>query len=449
MDQKPFDRHTCYSALREHERQQSFGNGVTPIWDSIGRPIASAMRSLTWQYEGVSGRVHRVDVALDQAKPIALQMMVQDFGSLKIDMIAPILLKILEDIALYVGGSVVTGAVVGGLLGSLAFGAGAAPGAVAGAWAGLEIGNLVMWFMGLKSVGEYMIDKIPQAFDFYVHGFREAWGPPPPRWEGDAICSPASLPQVGFAAQDIARGHVMMVYALLMGFVIYITRDKAGLAKLKAEIAGSAKLGPKVAEWLEQNAENLLKHPKLQKPVEKPAMPKAGAGGDAAAAAKPAPKPQPATPVKNGEGVSNAEAKTRQTNETMAKTGGALKGVGTARLAAEDYATKLRGTLSKSKIPRAASAAVDTATGDVYYGTSGTIAAAIHPDLTARIPSQSLEHWRVENCAEFNAVNNALYGGAKIEAIELHTVITKTGLPFPRCQNCQITTNGTHVTSDH
>ena len=101
MDQKPFDRHTCYSALREHERQQSFGNGITPIWDSIGRPFASAARSLVWQYEEATGRVHRVDVAMAQAKPIALQMIAQDFGSLKLEMITPILLQILEDLALY------------------------------------------------------------------------------------------------------------------------------------------------------------------------------------------------------------------------------------------------------------------------------------------------------------------------------------------------------------
>lgn len=119
-----------------------------------------------------------------------------------------------------------------------------------------------------------------------------------------------------------------------------------------------------------------------------------------------------------------------------------------ARESAEAHAKSLRETQPNKTLPTAVSAAVDKKTGQVYYGTSGKVPDNIHPDLRSRIPERSLEPWRVENCAEFNATNKALWDGSKIENLEIHTVRSKTGLPMPRCRNCEITINGATVTSD-
>jgi len=117
---------------------------------------------------------------------------------------------------------------------------------------------------------------------------------------------------------------------------------------------------------------------------------------------------------------------------------------------ARNRAAYLRENVSKRKQPRATCVIVDEETGAVYFGDSGKIADEIHPVLQQRIDEMgsSLEDWPIENCAEFNALNNALLGGAKVENLTAHTVIVKSGENFPRCNNCMITTYGLNVTSD-
>jgi hypothetical protein len=116
---------------------------------------------------------------------------------------------------------------------------------------------------------------------------------------------------------------------------------------------------------------------------------------------------------------------------------------------AESRAATLRATMSKGKLPSATSVAVDKVTGKPYFGESGRpFPTSIDPKLATRMPSPSMEKWPVENCAEFKAVNNALLDGAKLENLEIHTVKTRTGAAFPRCQNCSTTLSGTSVTSD-
>lgn len=101
------------------------------------------------------------------------------------------------------------------------------------------------------------------------------------------------------------------------------------------------------------------------------------------------------------------------------------------------------------KKPTAVSVALDRLTGKSYPGTSGRpYPETIAPELANKMPSESLEKWPVENCAEFKATNNALLDGAKPENLEVHTVVTKTGEAFPRCDNCKLTTDGILTTSD-
>jgi hypothetical protein len=69
----------------------------------------------------------------------------------------------------------------------------------------------------------------------------------------------------------------------------------------------------------------------------------------------------------------------------------------------------------------------------------------INKVLQNRMPNPSLEKWPVANCAEFNAVNNALNSGARIGNLNVGTVMVKTGQAFPMCRNCQVTIFGANV----
>lgn len=98
-----------------------------------------------------------------------------------------------------------------------------------------------------------------------------------------------------------------------------------------------------------------------------------------------------------------------------------------------------------SRLPRATSTAVDRVTGKVYQAESGTIAEIIHPLLKKRMPNPSLMMRPVANCAEFNAVNNALLNGSKINNLSVATYRIREGTPFPMCPNCRVTIFGSNV----
>jgi hypothetical protein len=116
---------------------------------------------------------------------------------------------------------------------------------------------------------------------------------------------------------------------------------------------------------------------------------------------------------------------------------------------AKEEATTLRETMSRGQQPRAVSVVVNKITGKVYKGTSGKpYPTEIHPALKDRMPDPSMERWAPENCAEFKAVNEALLDGATFGDLEVSTVIVRSGEAFPRCNNCQKTTDGVDVITD-
>ena len=116
--------------------------------------------------------------------------------------------------------------------------------------------------------------------------------------------------------------------------------------------------------------------------------------------------------------------------------------------AARDRAAELRQT--EENPPTTTSCAVNRKTDTPYFGDSGEDPGEIHPVLQERINAlgTSQEEWDITNCAEFNSVNKALWDGADLDDLDVHTVRVEDGSAMPRCLNCRHTTAGTHVSSD-
>jgi hypothetical protein len=120
--------------------------------------------------------VRRVRKAIDESEVIALRQLQSKLSGISVADIWPILREICHDVALYVGGGMLAGGAIGGGFGMLAFGAGVLPGAAVGAALGGQVGNLLLGFLGLKSVVGYMLDDLPRAAREYQWGFSDAWG---------------------------------------------------------------------------------------------------------------------------------------------------------------------------------------------------------------------------------------------------------------------------------
>lgn len=280
---------------RELERVEQWlstgaGTAAGRIYDTVGRPGASAFASYGTQLAAVGARVDRVRQALDQSAPVAKRLVMQQLSGIGLSAVWDILIAACKEIALYYGGSVVTGAVVGGAIGSLAFGAGAVPGAIAGTAAGSQVGIWVLSLLGLKELAEGLTKMFPAAMEHYERGFREAWGAVPDtrRDTWNSAAQPSGNALAG--SWHLAQGHVILVTAILTALVAYLTRGRGNKAVLLQEIRESRRLGPKFADWLVENERRLINQPKLQtRPNNSVVMAMEGpapAGGRGAAGAK-------------------------------------------------------------------------------------------------------------------------------------------------------------------
>lgn len=92
--------------------------------------------------------------------------------------------------------------------------------------------------------------------------------------------------------------------------------------------------------------------------------------------------------------------------------------------------------------PTMASVVIDQRTGITYRGVSGQVPDRIHSLLKSRMDGPTLEKWRQGNCAEFNAVNDALLNGAKIEDLQYSTFRVRSGTYEPSCRNCKLALRG-------
>jgi hypothetical protein len=260
-----FDRFEYYECLRQQDTLLDEAIARRRLADCPHGPFEHRLGLDGYLYIGA--RVRRVREAVAESQSIALRELQAKLGGIGLADVWPILREICHDVALYIGGGAVIGGVIGGGLGVFAFGAGALPGAAAGAALGTQAGNLLLGFFGLKSVVAFMLDSLPRATRAYQQGFYEAWGRRPdlgaysldaPHYGVDRLADSTYL-----AASAFARGHEILILALLAGVVAYLTIGKGQLPALLAEVRQSARMGPKMASWLEQNEGKLLNHPLL------------------------------------------------------------------------------------------------------------------------------------------------------------------------------------------
>lgn len=281
-----FARRVSRSASEQMASAASATTGIVPSRASVSGWLESGARGIE--------RVKRVKAALTQSDGIARSIVFERLKGLGLEDIWPILIQVLKDIALYWGGAVVVGALVGGVAGAFFGGAGAVPGAMAGGAIGNEVGIWILGLLGLKSLVESLVDLVPAACRRYEDGFRKAWDGP------EQTAARPAAHNGRDAAQEFAEGHVLLLIALLMAMVTYLTRGRGDRTRLLTEIRESKRLGPKVAAWLEKNEDQLVKHPALQKPMERGGGGSSTSSSAAGGRAPGAPPPEPSSPTAGG-----------------------------------------------------------------------------------------------------------------------------------------------------
>jgi hypothetical protein len=241
------------------------------LWAHLQR-LEQWSRDATHDVAEAIRHVDCVREALIKSRPIAVDLIRKNFPEIDFSSVASFFLAAIEEIAVFYGGSVVLctagGAVIGAIAGE---GVGAIPGAIAGFGVGQEVGAWVMGILGVKALAEYVTRSVPLALDYYKQGFGLAWGPIVDRSgqmlsvDGKEYRGPPQTPaiRIWHAANLIAEGHVLLLGAILMGFVAYVTRGRGDKAAVLQEIRNSRRLGPKVAEWFEKNEDRLVRNPKL------------------------------------------------------------------------------------------------------------------------------------------------------------------------------------------
>lgn len=129
------------------QKFSELNQGVDDGWNGLTRRVSNGA---TQAYGYVGGHnIDNVRHALDLSSPIMQMNIRRKWASINIEEILPELMKLLQEVVMIVGGSVLMGAAMGGAAGSLAFGAGALPGTAIGASVGLQVGNLIMAALGL------------------------------------------------------------------------------------------------------------------------------------------------------------------------------------------------------------------------------------------------------------------------------------------------------------
>ncbi|MDH0747879.1 hypothetical protein N5D61_16205 [Pseudomonas sp. GD03842] len=262
---------------RFSELNQSVSSGWQSAhdgWNGFTRRVSNGANRA---YGAMGGtRIDNVRHAMALSYPIMQTNLSRKWASINISQILPVLIKLVQEVVMILGGSVAVGGAVGGAAGSLAFGIGAAPGAVAGAGIGLQVGNLILMALGLSAIAEYFYKGLPACLTSLQEGLATAWhaedGLKPPGLDPTGGSSAQMQERTELAARQLARGQEQLVMLLLTAIVTYLTRGqmKAGVMNSMESIATrSAKLQAEIsnrqfADWLAKNQSKILAEPELQ-----------------------------------------------------------------------------------------------------------------------------------------------------------------------------------------
>ncbi|MEN5302244.1 DUF6861 domain-containing protein [Pseudomonas sp. TWI628] len=259
------------------ELNQSVDSGLNSAheaWDGFSRRVSNGANQ-AYGYLG-GQRIDNVRQAMTLSYPIIQDNLKRKWSSIGIEQILPVLLQLVKEVSMILGGSVAVGSLAGGVAGAFAFGVGAAPGAVAGAGIGLQVGNLILMGLGLSAIAEYFYQGLPACLSTLQQGMATAWfaedGLKPAGLDPTGGSSAQAQERVERAARQLARGQEQLVLLLLTAIVTYLTRGqlKAGIvssaesiatrsARLQAEISNK-----QLAAWLAKNEQKLLANPELR-----------------------------------------------------------------------------------------------------------------------------------------------------------------------------------------
>ncbi|WP_442109133.1 DUF6861 domain-containing protein [Pseudomonas sp. NUPR-001] len=248
-------------------------NSAHEAWDGFSRRVSNGANQ-TYGYLG-GERIDNVRQAMALSYPIIQYNLKRKWSSIGIEQILPVLLQLVKEVSMILGGSVAVGTLAGGAAGAFAFGVGAAPGAVAGAGIGLQVGNLILMGLGLSAIAEYFYQGLPACLSTLQQGMATAWfaedGLKPAGLDPSGGSAAQAEERVERAARQLARGQEQLVLLLLTAIVTYLTRGqmKAGVmssmesiatrsARLQAEISNK-----QLAAWLAKNEQKLLTQAEL------------------------------------------------------------------------------------------------------------------------------------------------------------------------------------------
>lgn len=256
---------------------QAYSDGLQSAhdsWNGFNRRV-STTATQAYGYMG-GNRIDSVKAAMRLSQPIIESNLKRKWASIEIEQILPVLLQLVKEVAMILGGSVAVGTIAGGVAGSFFFGVGAVPVAAVGAGIGLQVGNLILLTLGLASIAEYFYQGLPACLATLQEGFATAWhadeGLKPEGLDPTGGSAYVMQERIDRAAQQLAKGQEQLVLLLFTAIVTYWTRGqvKAGLmgsmdsiaarsTKLQAEISNK-----QFANWLARNQQELLTLPELQ-----------------------------------------------------------------------------------------------------------------------------------------------------------------------------------------
>ncbi|PBQ13419.1 hypothetical protein CCL08_23735 [Pseudomonas congelans] len=256
---------------------QAYSDGLQSAhdsWNGFNRRV-STTATQAYGYMG-GNRIDSVKAAMRLSQPIIESNLKRKWASIEIEQILPVLLQLVKEVAMILGGSVAVGTIAGGVAGSFFFGVGAVPVAAAGAGIGLQVGNLILLTLGLASIAEYFYQGLPACLATLQEGFATAWhadeGLKPEGLDPTGGSAYVMQERIDRAAQQLAKGQEQLVLLLFTAIVTYWTRGqvKAGLmgsmdsiaarsTKLQAEISNK-----QFANWLARNEQKLLAQPELR-----------------------------------------------------------------------------------------------------------------------------------------------------------------------------------------